>query len=182
MMTRSNALVYADSSKGYDFSSLANKKADLTPKNLKKAIETSLPYFNKAHIQREIRDLLAHADFDLSNRKITCKDMIMPSLQGGKVHMQEFMKYKSALAILYRAYLVFIKQNIDEKEIKKLNTVLDDSVYRLSNSSQNSLIIKILKDLFTIEKKTLNDQRSNNIEISFSEEIYNIIQRQALAS
>lgn len=80
MMTRSNALVYADSSKGYDFSSLANKKADLTSKNLKKAIETSLPYFNKAHIQREIRDLLAHANFDLSNKKITCRDMIMSSM------------------------------------------------------------------------------------------------------
>src|SRR5690606_33563228 len=40
MMTRSNALVYADSSKGNDFSSLANKKADLSAKNLKRAIET----------------------------------------------------------------------------------------------------------------------------------------------
>src|SRR5690606_40899220 len=75
MMTRSNALVYADSSKGYDFSSLADKKTDLTAKNLKRAIETSLPYFTKAHIQREIRDLLAHADFDLSDKKIICKDM-----------------------------------------------------------------------------------------------------------
>ncbi|ENX33411.1 MULTISPECIES: hypothetical protein [Acinetobacter] len=182
MMTRSNALVYADSSKGHDFSSLANKKADLTHRNLKKAIETSLPYFNKAHIQREIRDLVAHADFDLSNKKITCKDMIMPSSQGGKVNMQEFMKYKSVLAILYRAYFVFIKQNNDEKEIKKLNTVLDESVYRLSKSSQNSLTIKILNDLFTIKKKTLNDQGSNDVEISFSEEISNVIQRQALAS
>lgn len=182
MMTRSNALVYADSSKGYDFSSLANKKADLTPKNLKKAIETSLPYFNKAHIQREIRDLLAHADFDLSNKKITCKDMIMPSSQGGRVNMQEFMKYKSALAILYRAYLVFIKQNIDEKEIKKLNTVLDDSVYRLSNSSQNSLTIKILNDLFTIEKKALNAYGNNDVDIIPSEEISNIIKAYILAS
>ncbi len=182
MMTRSNALVYADSSKGHDFSSLANKKADLTHRNLKKAIETSLPYFNKAHIQREIRDLVAHADFDLSNKKITCKDMIMPSSQGGKVNMQEFMKYKSVLAILYRAYFVFIKQNNDEKEIKKLNTVLDESVYRLSKSSQNSLTIKILNDMFTIKKKTLNDQGSNDVEISFSEEISNVIQRQALAS
>src|SRR5690606_40335486 len=120
--------------------------------------------------QREIRDLVAHADFDLSNKKITCKDMIMPSSQGGKVNMQKFMKYKSALAILYRAYLVFIKQINDKKEIKKLNTVLDESVYRLSNSSQNSLTIKILNDLFTIKKKTLSDQGSNDIEISFRSE------------
>lgn len=182
MMTRSNALVYADSSKGYDFSSLANKKADLTPKNLKKAIETNLPYFNKAHIQREIRDLVAHADFDLSNKKITCKDMIMPSSQGGKVNMQKFMKYKSALAILYRAYLVFIKQINDKKEIKKLNTVLDESVYRLSNSPQNSLTIKILNDLFTIEKKPLNAYGNNDVNILLSEEISNIIKAYILAS
>src|SRR5690606_31284188 len=51
MMTRSNTLVYMDNSRGTDFSSLANNKTNLTIKNLKKAIETSLPYFNKVHIQ-----------------------------------------------------------------------------------------------------------------------------------
>lgn len=182
MMTRSNALVYADSSKGYDFSSLANKKADLTPKNLKKAIETSLPYFNKAHIQREIRDLLAHADFDLSNKRITCRDMIMSSMQRGKVNMHAFMKYKNTLAILYRAYLVFIKQNTSENEIKKLNAILDESIFRLSTSPQNTLTIKILKDLFTIEKKPLNVHGNNDVDIVLSEEISNIIKTYVLVS
>jgi len=182
MMTRSNALVYADSSKGYDFSSLANKKADLTPKNLKKAIETSLPYFNKAHIQREIRDLLAHADFDLSNKRITCKDMIMSSMQRGKVNMHAFMKYKNTIAILYRAYLVSIKQNTSENEIKKLNTILDESIFRISTSPENTLTIKILKDLFIIEKKPLNIHGNNDVDIILSEEISNIIKNLALVS
>lgn len=182
MMTRSNALVYADSSKGYDFSSLANKKADLTSKNLKKAIETSLPYFNKAHIQREIRDLLAHADFDLSNKRITCRDIIMSSMQRGKVNMHAFMKYKNTIAVLYRAYLVSIKQNTSENEIKKLNAMLDESIFRLSTSSQNTLTIKILKELFTIEKKPLNIHGNNDLDIILSEEISNLIKNLALTS
>jgi len=182
MMTRSNALVYADTSKGYDFSSLANAKVDLTAKNLKRAIEASLPYFNKSHIQREIRDLLTHADFDLSNQKIICKDMIMSSHQRGKVNMHAYMKYKNTIAILYRAYLVSITQNHDDKEIKKLNTVLEESIFRLSTSSQNTLTIKILKDLFTVEKKLLNAYGNNDVDILFSEEISNIIKKQALVS
>lgn len=182
MMTRSNALVFADTSKGYTFSSLADKKADLTAKNLKKAIETSLPYFNKVHLQREIRDLLVHADFDLSNKKITCKDMIMSSHQRGKVNMHAYMKYKNTIAILYRAYLVSIKQNPEDKEIKELNTVLEESVFRLSTSSQSTLTIKMLNDLFTIEKKPLNAHGNNDIFILLSEEISNLIKNLALAS
>lgn len=182
MMTRSNALVYADSSKGFDFSSLADKKTDLTAKNLKRAIETSLPYFNKAHIQREIRDLLTHADFDLSNKKIICKDMIMFSHQRGKVNIHAYMKYKNTIAILYRAYLVSIKQDKDDNEIKKLNTVLEESIFRLSTSSQNSLTIKLLKDLFTIEKKPLNTCGNNDVDIILSEEISNVINSLSLVS
>ena len=182
MMTRSNALVFADTSKGYDFSSLAEMKADLTAKNLKRAIETSLPYFNKVHLQREIRDLLVHADFDLSNKKITCKDMIMSSHRHGKVNMHAYMKYKNTLAILYRAYLVFKRQNNDDKEIKKLNTIMEESIYRLSISSQNIMTIKILKDLFTIEKRPLNACGNNDIDILLSEEISNIIKYNVLVS
>lgn len=182
MMTRSNALVYADSSKGNDFSSLANKKADLGAKNLKRAIETSLPYFNKAHIQREIRDLVAHTDFDLSSQKITCKDMIKPSHQHGKVNIHGLMKYKNTIAILYRAYLTFIEKKTNEIEIKKLNTILDESIFRLSATSQNTLTIKILKDLFTVVKRPLNAYGSNDVEVIFSEEIFNLIKSQALVS
>lgn len=182
MMTRSNALVYADSSKGNDFSSLANKKADLSAKNLKRAIETSLPYFNKTHLQREIRDLVAHTDFDLSNQKITCKDMIKPPHQHGKVNIHGLMKYKNTIAILYRAYLTFIEKKTNEIEIKKLNTVLDESIFRLSTASQNTLTIKILKDLFTIVKKPKNAYGSNDVEVIFSEEIFNLIKSQALVS
>jgi len=182
MMTRSNALVYADSSKGNDFSSLASKMAALSAKSLKRAIETSLPYFNKAHIQREIRDLVAHTDFDLSNQKITCKDMIKPSHQHGKVNMHGLMKYKNTIAILYRAYLTFIEKKNDEIEIKKLNTILDESIFRLSTTSQNTLTIKILKDLFTVVKRPLNAYGSNDIEVIFSEEIFNLIKSQALVS
>ncbi|HCQ9537832.1 TPA: hypothetical protein OMP89_003189 [Acinetobacter baumannii] len=182
MMTRSNALVYADSSKGNDFSSLADKKADLTAKNLKRAIETTLPYFNKAHIQREIRDLVVHTDFDLSSQKITCRDMIKPSHQHGKVNMHGLMKYKNTIAILYRAYLTFIEKKTNEVEIKKLNTVLDESIYRLSTSPQNTLTMKILKDLFTVVKRPLNVYGSNDVEVIFSEEIFNLIKSQALVS
>lgn len=182
MMTRSNALVYADSSKGTDFSSLANKKIDLSAKNLKRAIETSLPYFNKSHIQREIRDLVAHTDFDLSSQKITCKDMIKPSHQHGKVNMHGLMKYKNTIAILYRAYLTFIEKKTNEIEIKKLNTILDESIFRLSTASQNTLTIKILKDLFTVVKKPQNAYGSNDVEVIFSEEIFNLIKSQALVS
>ncbi|MDV5175964.1 hypothetical protein QM090_18010 [Acinetobacter baumannii] len=182
MMTRSNALVYADSSKGNDFSSLANKKIDLSAKNLKRAIETSLPYFNKAHIQREIRDLVAHTDFDLSSQKITCKDMIKPSHQHGKVNVHGLMKYKNTIAILYRAYLTFIEKKTNEIEIKKLNTILDESIFRLSTASQNTLTIKILKDLFTVVKKPQNAYGSNDVEVIFSEEIFNLIKSQALVS
>lgn len=182
MMTRSNALVFADTSRGYDFSSLAEMKADLTAKNLKRAIETSLPYFNKVHLQREIRDLLVHADFDLSNKKITCKDMIMSSPRHGRVNMHAYMKYKNTLAILYRAYLVFKRQNNDDKEIKKLNTIMEESIYRLSISSQNIMTINILKDLFTIEKRPLNAYGNNDIDILLSEEISNIIKYNVLVS
>lgn len=182
MMTRSNALVYADSSKGNDFSSLANKKADLGAKNLKRAIETSLPYFNKAHIQREIRDLVAHTDFDLSSQKITCKDMIKPSHQHGKVNIHGLMKYKNTIAILYRAYLTFIEKKTNEIEIKKLNTILDESIFRLSATSQNTLTIKILKDLFTVVKRPVNAYGSNDVEVIFSEEIFNLVKSQALVS
>lgn len=182
MMTRSNALIYVDSSKGTDFSSLANNKTNLTIKNLKKAIETSLPYFNKAHIRREIRDLLTHPDFDLSNKKIICKDMIMPSQQTGRLNMDSYMKYKNAIAILYRAHLVSVEKNSDEKEIKRLNTILDESIYRLQSSGQNALTIKILKNLFTIVKKPLNTYGHNDVEIVFSEEISNVIKNHALVS
>lgn len=182
MMTRSNALVYADNSKGMDFSSLANNKTNLTTKNLKKAIETSLPYFNKVNIQREIRDLLAHSDFDLSHRKIICKDMIMPSKQIGRLNMGEYMKYKSVIAILYRAYLVYVDNNTNEHGIKKLNTILDESVYRLQSNEQNSLKFKILKNLFTIMKKPLNAHGHNDVEVIFSEEIFNIIKHHVLVS
>lgn len=182
MMTRSNALVYADDLQGADFSNLANSKRDLTTENLKKAIAISLPYFNKAHIQREIRDLLSHSDFDLSNKKITCKDMLLSSQQRGRVNMQEFMKYKNTIAILYRAYLISVEMNPNENEIKKLNTVLDESVYRLRSSDQDSLTIKILKDLFTVVKKPLNAYGNNDVEIIFSEEISNVIKKQALVS
>src|SRR5690606_18236 len=136
MMTRSNALVYADESQGTDFSNLAHSKIDLTAENLKKAIEISLPYFNKAHIKREIQDLLTHSDFDLSNKKITCKDMLMCSQQHGRLNMHGFMKYKNTIAILYRAYLVLVEMNANENEIKKLNTALDESVYRLRSSNK----------------------------------------------
>ena len=182
MMTRSNALVYADDSQGTDFSNLAHSKIDLTAENLKKAIESSLPYFNKAHIQREIKDLLTHSDFDLSNKKITCKDMLLSCKQRGRVNMQGFMKYKNTIAILYRAYLISVEMNPNENEIKKLNTVLDESVYRLRSSDQGSLIIKILKDLFTVVKKPLNAYGNNDVEVIFSEEISNVIKKQALVS
>lgn len=182
MMTRSNALVYADDLQGADFSNLANSKSDLTAENLKKAIGISLPYFNKAHIQREIRDLLSHSDFDLSNKKITCKDMLLSSQQRGRVNMQGFMKYKNTIAILYRAYLISVEINPNENEIKKLNTVLDESVYRLRSSDQGSLTIKILKDLFTVVKKPLNAYGNNDVEVIFSEEISNVIKKQALVS
>lgn len=182
MMTRSNALVYADNSRGTDFSSLANNKTNVTIKNLKKAIETSLPYFNKVHIQREIRDLLTHPDFDLSNRKIICKDMLMSSLQAGRLNMQVYMKYKTAIAILYRAYLISVEKNIHESEIKRLNTILDESVYRLQSTGQDSLTFKILKDLFIIVKKPLNAYGKNDVEIIFSEEISNVIKNHALVS
>lgn len=182
MMTRSNALVYADTSKGYDFSSLADKKVDLTAKKLKRAIETSLPYFNKAHIQREMRDLLAQVDFDLPNKKITCRDMFSSYQQESKLNMHAYMKYKNTIAILYRAYLVSVKQNNDDKDIKKLNTVLDESVFRLSSTSQNTLTIKILKDLFTVEKKASNDYGNNDVDILLTEEISQIIHNQILTS
>jgi len=182
MMTRSNALVYIDDSQGADFSNLANSKRDLTTENLKKAIEISLPYFNKAHIQREIRDLISHSDFDLSNKRITCKDMLLSSQQRGRVNMQGFMKYKNTIAILYRAYLSSVEMNPNENEIKKLNTVLDESVYRLRSSDQGSLTIKILKDLFTVVKKPLNAYGNNDVEVIFSEEISNVIKKQALVS
>lgn len=182
MMTRSNALVYADDSQGADFSNLANSKRDLTTENLKKAIEISLPYFNKAHIQREIRHLLSHSDFDLSNKRITCKDMLLSSQQRGRVNMQGFMKYKNTIAILYRAYLSSVEMNPNENEIKKLNTILDESVYRLRSSDQGSLTIKILKDLFTAVKKPLNAYGNNDVEVIFSEEISNVIKKQALVS
>lgn len=182
MMTRSNALVYADGSQGTDFSNLAHNKIDLTAENLKKAIGISLPYFNKAHIQREIRDLLSHSDFSLSNKKITCQDMLLSSQQRGRVNMQGFMKYKNTIAILYRAYLISVEINPHENEIKKLNTVLDESVYRLRSSDQDSLTIKILKDLFTVVKKPLNAYGNNDVEVIFSEEISNVIKKQALVS
>ena len=182
MMTRSNALVYADNSRGMDFSSLANNKTNLTIKNLKKAIETSLPYFNKVHIQREIRDLLTHSDFDVSNRKIICKDMLISSPQAGRLNMQVYMKYKTAIAILYRAYLISVEKNIHESEIKRLNTILDESVYRLQSTGQDPLTFKILKDLFMIVKKPLNADGNNDVEIIFSEEISNVIKNHALVS
>lgn len=182
MMTRSNALLYADDSQGTDFSNLAHSKINLTAENLKKAIEISLPYFNKAHIQREIQDLLTHSDFDLSNKKITCKDMLMSSQQRGSLNMYGFMKYKNTIAILYRAYLVSVEMNANENEIKKLNTVLDESVYRLRSSNQDSLTIKILEDLFTVVKKPLNTSGNNDVEVFFSEEISNVIKKQALVS
>ena len=182
MMTRSNALVYADNSRGMDFSSLANNKTNLTIKNLKKAIETSLPYFNKVHIQREIRDLLTHSDFDLSNKKITCKDMLLSSQQQCRLNMQEFMKYKNTIAILYRAYLLSVEMNSNENEIKKLNTIIDESVYRLRSSDQSSLTVKILKDLFTIVKKPLNAYGNNDVEVIFSEEISHTIKNYTLVS
>lgn len=182
MMTRSNALVYADDLQGANFSNLANSKSDLTTENLKKAIGISLPYFNKTHIQRGIRDLLSHSDFDLSNKKITCKDMLLSSQQRGRVNMQGFMKYKNTIAILYRAYLISVEINPNENEIKKLNTVLDESVYRLRSSHQDSLTIKILKDLFTVVKKPLNAYGNNDVEVIFSEEISNVIKKQALVS
>ncbi|MEV4849941.1 hypothetical protein [Acinetobacter lwoffii] len=182
MMTRSNALVYADSSKGTDFSSLANNKTNLTIKNLKKAIETSLPYFNKVHIQREIQDLLTHSDFDISNRKIICKNMLISSPQAGRLNMQVYMKYKTAIAILYRAYLISVEKNIHESEIKRLNTILDESVYRLQSTGQDPLTFKILKDLFMIVKKPLNAYGKHDVEIIFSEEISNVIKNHALVS
>lgn len=92
------------------------------------------------------------------------------------------MKYKNTIAILYRAYLVFIKQNTSENEIKKLNAMLDESIFRLSTSPQNTLTIKIVKDLFTIEKKTLNTYGNNDVDIILSEEISNIIKNLALVS
>lgn len=182
MMTRSNALVYADNSRGMDFSSLANNKTNLTIKNLKKAIETSLPYFNKVHIQREIRDLLTHSDFDVSNRKIICKDMLISSPQAGRLNMQVYMKYKTAIAILYRAYLISVEKNIHESKIKRLNTILDESVYRLQSTGQDPLTLKILEDLFMIVKKPLNADGNNDVEIIFSEEISNVIKNHALVS
>lgn len=182
MMTRSNALVYADNSRGMDFSSLANNKTNLTIKNLKKAIETSLPYFNKVHIQREIRDLLTHSDFDVSNRKIICKDMLISFPQAGRLNMQVYIKYKTVIAILYRAYLISVEKNIHESKIKRLNTILDESAYRLQSTGQDPLTLKILKDLFMIVKTPLNADGNNDVEIIFSEEISNVIKNHGLVS
>lgn len=92
------------------------------------------------------------------------------------------MKYKNTIAILYRAYLVSIKQKNDDKEIKKINTVLDESVFRLSTSAQNTLTIKLLNGLFTIEKKPVNAYGNNDVEILLSEEISQIIYNQILTS
>src|SRR5690606_7288796 len=139
MMTRSNALVYADDLQGADFSNLANSKSDLTAENLKKAIGISLPYFNKAHIQREIRDLLSHSDFDLSNKKTTCKAMLLSSQQRGTANMLGFMNYKHTIPILYRAYLISVEINPNENEAKKLTTVLYQPVYRRRSSDHGSL-------------------------------------------
>ncbi|WP_410487373.1 hypothetical protein [Acinetobacter indicus] len=106
----------------------------------------------------------------------------MSSHQRGKVNMHAYMKYKNTIAILYRAYLVSIKPIYDDKEIKKLNTVLDESIFRLSNSSQNTLTIKILTDLFTVEKKPFNANGNNDVNILLSEEISNVINNFALVS
>ena len=134
------------------------------------------------HIQREIQDLLTHSDFDVSNRKIICKDMLISSPQAGRLNMQVYIKYKTAIAILYRAYLVSVEKNIHESKIKRLNTILDESVYRLQSTGQDPLTLKILKDLFMIVKKPLNVDGNNDVEIIFSEEISNVIKNHALVS
>ena len=106
----------------------------------------------------------------------------MSSHQLGKVNMHAYMKYKNTIAILYRAYVVSIKQNPDDKEIKKLNTILEESIFRLSTSSQSTLTIKMLNDLFTVEKKPSNAYGNNDVVIILSEEISNLIKNLALAS
>lgn len=93
--------------------------------------------------------------------------MIMSSQQRGKVNMHGFMKYKNTIAILYHAYLIFVQMNTNGNEIKKLNTILDESIFRLRSTPQNTLTIKILKDLFTIVKKFLNAYGKNVMLILF---------------
>jgi len=72
--------------------------------------------------------------------------------------------------------------NANENEIKKLNTALDEPVYRLRISNQYSITIKNLKNLFTVVKKPLNTSGNNDVEVIFSEEISNVIKKQALVS
>lgn len=72
--------------------------------------------------------------------------------------------------------------NANENEIKKLNTALDEPVYRLRISNQYSITIKNLKNLFTVVKKPLNTSGNNDVEVIFSKEISNVIKKQVLMS
>ena len=108
--------------------------------------------------------------------------MLISFPQAGRLNMQVYIKYKTVIAILYRAYLISVEKNIHESKIKRLNTILDESAYRLQSTGQDPLTLKILKDLFMIVKKPLNADGNNDVEIIFSEEISNVIKNHALVS
>jgi len=86
------------------------------------------------------------------------------------------------ITLFFYYYLISVEMNANENEIKKLNTALDEPVYRLRISNQYSITIKNLKNLFTVVKKPLNTSGNNDVEVIFSKEISNVIKKQVLMS
>lgn len=182
IMTRNNAIVFCDLSKGLDFSSLAHAKTDLTMENLLQSVECSLSYFDKTSVKREVNALVQHNQFTLSDHKLLIKNLLLVSQQRGSVNMHGMMQFKNTISILYRAYLVFVEKNTDEAQIPELNAVLDQTLIKFSLAQEATLTFKVLKDLFTVSKLPLNNQGNHDVEIIFSEEIINMIKSLALKS
>jgi len=86
------------------------------------------------------------------------------------------------ITLFFYYYLISVEMNANENEIKKLNTALDEPVYRLRISNQYSITIKNLKNLFTVVKKPLNTSGNNDVEVIFSKEISNVNKKQVLMS
>lgn len=172
--TRCNALVFENRSK-IAFSALAHANANVTESVLREAIYTSLNYFDKDHLKMEIKAILEHNVFDATHKKITISPLYLKGPRQALLNSFGYMQVKNSIAILYRAYLVFIKKKTDEKELKELNKILDVTLMKLSLNGSDAGFITILDGLFVIKKLEANDEGNNDAEVHFNEEISDLI-------
>lgn len=178
--TRSNAMVFSDDSTA--FTPMAMAKATVTEANLLKAIEVSLNYFDKEHLKTELKAIISNPSFDANKKLFNITPLYLKNPKQALLSQVGYMQVKNLIAILYRAYLVFIKNEPNEKILKRLNRDVDIALMKLSLNGSDAGFLTILDDLFELKKLPANENGHNDAQVQISEQLKELIQRLILKS